>query len=283
MTNLDGQLGSDLVDYIKHKTSVEPKPDNDAWIRLFPMWPYFDQVNGPNGYSSFEVSPHEVYLILGEIVAHYLSRIRKVYPDHVQVFQNTPLNEYHTLTHLVDHELLWGDQTFRILPQNSLSKLQEISLLQPFVESPSEFVLGDPHNHGYGELIWRIVRPRPWIDVGPLHADEWFWRTDNYPKPSPEGFDRVKFWLAIIIEDGNPAFSFVPGSHTLEFDFSTEERGGRMKPKPNFDPDTIPLETLPAHSGNGIVFHDKLLHRGLSGNSLTRVSLEFTAYVRKAA
>lgn len=247
------------------------------------MRQFVDPVNGPHGYSSFSVTRNEVQLIMGEIETQYLSRISQIYPNHAQLFIDTPINEYHTLTDVIDHELLWSDQTFRILPLNSLAKLQEISLLQPFLESPRDFVIGDPNNHGYGELIWRIVRPRPWTDVGPLHADEWFWRTDKYPKPSPVGYDRVKFWLAIIIEDGSPAFSFVPGSHLLEFDFSTEERDGRLKPKPNFEIDTICQETLPAHSGFGIVFHDKLLHRGLSGNSLTRVSLEFTAYVRNAA
>lgn len=247
------------------------------------MWKYLDSVNGPNGYSPLSVSPDEVQLIMKEIETHFFLRVNQICPAQIRLFENTPISEYHKIAHLVDHDLLWSEQTHRILPKKSLAKLQELSLFQPFIESPNDFVIGDPQDLGYGELIWRIVRPRPWSDVGPLHADEWFWKTDNYPKPSPNGFDRVKFWLAIVIEDGDPAFSFAPGSHLLGFDFSTEQRDGRLKPKPNFDPNAIPQKTLPGHLGHGIVFHDKLLHRGLSGNLLTRISLEFTAYVRNAA
>jgi len=239
-------------------------------------------VFGSLGYSTFNVSDDEVRAITNEIKAQYLSRVSQLYPDQVSLFEATPMNSYHTLSHLVDHVALWGDQEHRILPQKSLTKLQDLPLFRPFMESPDDFIIGDPQDLGYGELIWRIVRPRPWSDVGPLHADEWFWKTEIYPKSSPVDFARVKFWLAIVIEDGDPAFSFAPGSHLLALDFSTEERDGRLKPRLNFDPDEILQESLPGHLGHGIVFHDKLLHRGVSGNSFTRVSLEFTAYVSNA-
>ena len=122
------------------------------------MLKYLDSVNGPNGYSPLSVSPDEVQLIMKEIETHFFLRVNQICPAQIRLFENTPISEYHKIAHLVDHDLLWSEQTHRILPKKSLAKLQELSLFQPFIESPNDFVIGDPQDLGYGELIWRIVR-----------------------------------------------------------------------------------------------------------------------------
>ena len=38
-----------------------------------------------------------------------------------------------------------------------------------------KFSISDENNIGYGELVWRLVRPNKKDDVGPIHCDKWFW------------------------------------------------------------------------------------------------------------
>ena len=37
----------------------------------------------------------------------------------------------------------------------------------------------DEYNFGHGEVYWRIVRPNEKLDVGPIHADRWFWEINK--------------------------------------------------------------------------------------------------------
>ena len=43
-----------------------------------------------------------------------------------------------------------------------------------------KFSISDENKLGYGELVWRLVRPNKKDDVGPIHCDKWFW--DLNPK-----------------------------------------------------------------------------------------------------
>ena len=61
------------------------------------------------------------------------------------------------------------------------------------------FEITDEENIGFSEIYFRLCRPKPFKDVGPLHADAWFWELGHgeMPKVSFET-QRVKFWFNVL-------------------------------------------------------------------------------------
>jgi len=145
-----------------------------------------------------------------------------------------------------------------------------------------EMVITDEENLGYPNIYWRLVRPYPFKDAGPMHKDKWFWDLGS-GKINEKKFQRIKFWISIVGNIKNLGFRFVPGSADINYKYSSERRNNILKP--NFDESIIKkkqIKHLKGPKGSSIIFHDELLHAGnVLKNSSCRVSIEFTFLIYK--
>ena len=82
------------------------------------------------------------------------------------------------------------------------------TLPSPSSEPSDEDSIGRP------EIYWRLVRPNKLNDVGPLHADSWFWNLNNKKKDK-----RFKLWVPIHCEINNTGFRYVPNSHVKKWKY----------------------------------------------------------------
>ncbi len=140
----------------------------------------------------------------------------------------------------------------------------------------------DEENVGRGEIYFRLCRPLPFLDIGPLHADAWFWELGHGSMPVVDfETQRVKLWFCLESEEEKTGFKYVPGSHKNIYDYGGELRGGFIKPtfdEANYDLD---IRSLTGGAGKFIIFNDRLLHGGEALYSGTRVSVELTLVIDK--
>jgi hypothetical protein len=162
----------------------------------------------------------------------------------------------------------------RILPEQLASHLQ-LEIFEHFdLGTHKGDYITDEEELGYPNVYWRIVRAKSNNDVGPIHADRWFW--DLNGKTVPTTHRRVKVWMPLIQNDMEPGLSVIPGSHLKNYYYGSQtDVFGKVKPL--FVETEIQELPIPAQVkvGEAIVFNDNLLHGGRSTNSL-RVSIEFT-------
>jgi len=235
-------------------------------------------VNGPLGYSTnLSLKPTELQIVKELIEAHWLEHLKSCAPDHVQHFAELGIERYHENAKCIDHSSEWPKGN-RILPADAVAEIRKTSLFDQLKKEFGEFAISDEDNYGWEEVYWRLVRPGESSDVGPLHADKWFW---DLGLVSPPDVERVKCWIAICCEAGLNGLAVVPGSHQQDWRYHGELRFGAIKPQIDEDEDELDPQLIPLESGRAIVFNDRLLHRGaVNRGRYTRVSLEFTMYVR---
>lgn len=164
----------------------------------------------------------------------------------------------------------------RVLPKNLFNiAYKELKIFKELKNIFSDFEITDEEKLGYGNFYWRLVRPYPFKDVGPMHKDKWFWDLGS-GKIDEKKLKRYKLWISIV-GDKSLGFKFVDGSPYMDLKYSSEFRDGIYKP--NFDEKIISnkITSLKGSEGTFILFHDELLHGGevLTNNAL-RVSIECT-------
>ncbi len=235
---------------------------------------------GPDGFSTeLSFAPDELSRIKDLISQQWLARIQSVAADQVAQFAEAGIERYHELSQLVDHSTIWPKRE-RILPAAAVDEIRQMSLIQNLAAEFGDFTISSEDGSGWEEVYWRLVRPNETGDVGPLHADRWFW--DLGHGETPPNVDRVKVWVAVVTEPGLNGLRVVPGSHQREWNYRGEERHGMIKPQfdeDDYDLDPQLIDTAP---GTAIVFHDGLLHGGaLNRGTTTRVSFEFTMFVTR--
>ena len=237
-----------------------------------------EKVFGANGFEIFVISESDLKIIRALIFGQFIERVTSLHPTLTDEFNNIQLDMYHTQSHLIDHKKSWPKKA-RILPKKSVSEIRKLSFFNVLESEFGIFQISDEEGLGYENIYWRLVRPGSQSDVGPLHADEWFWALGH--GTTPPNVKRIKVWIAIYCEKGKGGFRFLRGSHLREWPYRGVMKDGIMKPEVNFSPEELDLELFQSDSGQGIIFNDKLLHGGFVGGTRTRVSLEFTMFVRK--
>lgn len=210
------------------------------------------------------------------IKRHLADQLRQVGPDEVPRFMDTPLEAYHTISHLLPHNDLLT-RTARILPQWAVDEIRRTSLIRDLEKELGRFDISDEEGIGRESISIRLVRPGMETDVGSLHADHWFWELYNFKLP--EGKQRIKVWTAICCEPGKGGLLLAPQSHARSWKYTTFTRAGMLKPL--LDPDQSPaLELFESEPGDAVAFNYKLLHGGaVTRGTITRVSMEFTILV----
>lgn len=224
--------------------------------------------DGP-GYHLDELTPEELEFVRGLITAQYLERLAALQPDLVPLARERGIAAYHTLPVTFDHARAWP-KAARLLDRRYVADFTRMGF---FCRIRQE--LGPSAVISHDELNWRLVRPGQPSDVGPLHADKWFW--DGGYGSMPPGYDRFKVWIAVHTEPGRNGLCLKPYSHRRQWQHHFVEVDGVRKPVFDEDPDAVGTELLPLAPGQMVMFHDELLHGGVVNRGVTcRVSIELT-------
>jgi len=233
-------------------------------------------MDGP-GFCLEALAPAELELVRGLIAAQYLDRLGQLQPELVTLARERGIARYHTLPIAFDHGKSWPKATRLLDPQYvaDFSRMGFFRRVRAQV-GPSAVISHD-------ELNWRLVRPNQPADVGPVHADKWFWDAGYGYGSMPPGYDRFKVWMAIHTEPGANGLCVKPHSHRREWKHHFEDKDGVRKPVFDEDTDAVGLELLPIAAGGMVMFHDELLHGGVVNRGTScRVSIELTVLFDRA-
>lgn len=128
------------------------------------------------------------------------------------------------------------------------------------------------------DVYWRLVRPFKKNDVGPIHADEWFWDANKWKKDN-KNKKILKVWM-LLSNKLKKGLCIVPNSHKKEdWIYKKTYKDGLFKPIFNKKKNKFKIRHLITPKGTILIFNYRLLHGGLVNKSNeTRVSLEFTLY-----
>ena len=86
-------------------------------------------------------------------------------------------------------------------------------------------------------------------------------------------------WFLAYCDPHKDGFKFVPGSHRHEGPYG-ELENGITKPEIEISEDEFDILKFNSKLGDAIIFNDQVLHVGAVGQNETRVSLEFTMFVK---
>jgi hypothetical protein len=236
-------------------------------------------VHGPAGFACVSMEAAELARLRECIREQWLYRLQLAVPREVRRFAAIPMDQYHTLAHLVDHASLWP-KVSRVLPARGAEIVRSLSFFRRLESEYGDVRIADEEGFGWPNIVWRLVRPRQ-KDIGPIHADEWFWEVRPQQERLP-GFIPVKVWSAIHCNGGKNGLRLVPGSHRQrgKYRYRREDRNGMVVPAYDGDEDALPFEVPKTDPGDAIVFNHFLLHGGVwNAEEATRVSAEFTIFV----
>ena len=236
-------------------------------------------LEGQDGFfTGFAFSDDELLRLREIIHGQWIRTIESnIGPRGAMEFERVGITAYHEKADLLDHQKSWP-KVSRVLDANDVLEIRKMSLFTALEKEFGKFELSDEEDFGRELIYWRLVRPGAADDVGPLHADAWFWELGH--GSTPPDYQRVKVWISIYSQEAVTGFVFVPGSHRTNTPYKAVTRHGMTKPQIGVDPSTLGAVPFEGKAGEAIVFHDKLLHGGEVGAGSTRVSLEFTIFVK---
>ena len=234
---------------------------------------FWHEVNHGPGYDTDALSESELAVVRGFIQEQYLSGLGEAAPELVAAAAAAGLDQYHTLPIPFDHGSFWS-KARRVLPASTAAAFATMGFFQRIRAClPSAEIYAE-------DLMWRIVRPGQPSDVGPVHADKWFWEAGNGSISADR--ERLKVWIALYAEPGLNGLCVKPHSHESDrWKRHFEFKHGIMKPVLDEDEANLDMLLLPLTSGEMVFFHDGLLHGGfVNRGTACRVSLELTATYR---
>lgn len=237
------------------------------------------EIFGAPGYSlRVSLRPDELQMLRLRVSELWADQLRARYPQLVEQFVGVGIDKYHTLSESVEHDTMWP-RSAREVPRAMAEEICKLDFFSRLEAALGPYIISDYEGSGFQDFTWRLCRPCVEHDVGPLHTDGSFWVLEQ--KKSPEGHVRVKCWMALYNEEGLSGLKVVPDSHKNQNPYHSDTRHGRMKPTLLNADASVPV-LPPMGAGSVILFHDNLLHGGAVGyGDATRVSLEFTLFVRK--
>ena len=182
------------------------------------------------------------------------------------------LNSY--CAHACLHQSLTAknNRTFTV---DTVDKILSSGLHDIFQSYFPRYIISDEESLGYPNIYFRVVRPSQPADVGPLHADRWFWDLNSWSIPS--GYIRTKFWFPLSIEAGLSGLRMASHSHKqiVSYSVRTDSNGKSRPSEVIFDNSKAVL--LETNIGDGVFFDDNIIHGGaVNLGSYPRVSVEMT-------
>ena len=239
-----------------------------------------ENVFGTNGFDiSQKLTQTEMDIITRAIQTQFSDRLTNLHPDRWQEIEALDLSMYHMCAGNIDHKKAWP-KVNRILPLECTRDIKSMDFFHRLEAEFGPLRISNEEGKEEEETYWRIVRPESTSDIGPAHADAWFWECGH--GETPEGLSRFKIWIPIVSEPGKNGLQVVPGSHLNdEYHYEPVMKDGFLKPNFIGDESQIGLELMPLNPGNMIIFNDKLIHKGaLNRGKCTRISLEMTCFFR---
>lgn len=140
-----------------------------------------------------------------------------------------------------------------------------------------KLTFSDMVEKGKPDIFWRLVRPMKKKDVGPIHADSWFWKANNIK--IKKGYKTLKFWM-MISSNCHQGLGVIPFSqHKKKWVYDIKYSDGLYKPnfKINKNKFRYKPRIIKTDFSDYILFNYDLLHYGaLNTTNVTRCSLEMT-------
>ena len=230
------------------------------------------------GFMISQISSEDLEIIRDLVNLHWKKVLLSNYPKKFNNPELIQIYDYHKISDQIDHKKLWPMKN-RILSSSDYKKFLNTDFFNNIKNIYSDAKISDENNIGYGEIYWRIVRPKNPKDIGSVHADRWFWEINNdYTPPNAR---RIKFWISLWCK-GNNGLGVIPNTQKLTYNFDYEFRDGENKPIFLPEKNNLKLLKLNSKPGTLVIFHDNLLHGGCDNQSdITRTSIEFTIFTKK--
>lgn len=230
---------------------------------------FWQQINHGPGCVTDTLTADELARVRGLVTAQYLEQLAIADAGLIPRAIVAGIHQYHTLPISFDHGAFWTKER-RVLPTTAAAVFADMGFFRRIREHlPTADVYAD-------DLMWRVVRPGQPGDVGPVHADKWFWDAGNGSIPADR--ERFKIWIALYTEPGLNGLCVKPGSHKSDqWRRHFESRHGKLKPVLDESVEELKMELLPLEPGGLVMFHDELLHGGVvNRGAACRVSIELT-------
>ncbi len=238
-----------------------------------------EKVDGDQGYyDELKLSSDDISKLKEIVHDHFSSQLVSKYPQASAKIKNTKMNKYHSLLSefpQIDHSFL-GAKKRRILPDVLTKKFRGLDFFKSLEDVLGPIKITNEEGLYNEEVYWRLTRPGH-NDVGPMHADKWFWDL-GHGKTSAK-YRRLKIWISIYNETGLNGLRYVHGSHLKDWPYHGEKRDGFVKPMIDITDEELNITKFLSSSGDAFIFNDKLLHGGFSGGNESRVSIECTMLI----
>ena len=227
------------------------------------------EINDGPGFAFDALTNDELAIVREMILRQYLDRLGAVSSALRSEAAAAGIARYHTLALPFEHAAFWSKEK-RVLPAATHAALARLGFFRRIREMmPSARIYGD-------DLMWRIVRPDAAGDIGPVHADKWFWDAGHGSIPANTA--RFKMWTAVYTEPGRNGLCVKEHSHSSDdWNHRFELKNGQLKPVIDETPEELGMKLLLLKPGEMVLFHDALLHGGVVNRGTTcRVSIEMT-------
>jgi hypothetical protein len=233
--------------------------------------------SGP-GYLLYRLENQDYNLVKSLIIKQYKKVIINFYPKLNENEYINNIDNYHKLN-ISNHKSIWS-KNCRTLEEEDLKIFKSSGFIKKLEKIFDNIIITNEDKTRSEEVYWRIVRPNIKEDIGPLHADSWFW--DLHNGSIDESFRRIKVWISIYNEKGKNGLRVIKNSQKHKYNYKGELRDGKMKPVDDNELEQNKnIQNLLTSPGDCVIFHDDLIHGGFVGGDKTRVSIEFTFLVKK--
>jgi len=162
---------------------------------------------------------------------------------------------------------------YRLFEPSVVEKIKEFKFFQTLKNIFPDITITNEEKFYNEEVYWRLVRPNI-TDVGPVHADSWFWNLGVGDTPNNKV--RIKIWVLIQSSDTYSGLIYYPKSHLFSFNYLSKKVENKNKPIFSDSLDNYDHEHVNNKPGNVFIFNDRLLHGGIPCNNGIRLSFEFT-------
>lgn len=239
------------------------------------------EINQGAGYSVGRLAQEELTILRSLVTSQFLQVIERVAPQYLDAYRASEIDNYHNVYQCehFNHADVW-EKKHRIFPAQFAKTTLELQTISDLFCQLGTVHISDEEKLLRPNIYWRLVRPGS-SDVGPVHADRWFW--DLGHGETPANCYRLKIWIALYTVSGASGLRVVPGSQKRnDWPYHGEIKGNKTKPVLDLSEEQLDLVNLSLNAGDFILFHDSLLHGGMPNRSdKSRVSLEFTLLIKK--
>lgn len=205
-----------------------------------------NQVNQGDGFYLATMSAQDLAQLRTLATEQFLHTIQCVAPEHVALYREAGLADYHKVhqPEHFEHGRVWR-KSARVFGPSAIEQVSQLGFYQKLQSCLGEFLVSDEEKFGWPGIYWRLVRPGG-SDVGPVHADKWFWDLGHGEMPKNGNYYRLKIWISLHSQPGKSGLRVVPSSQKSdEWRYHGEERSGIIKPVLDEKEDDLDLVGLP--------------------------------------